>query len=79
MPNTTIDFASLKDPVKVAELKELPNRSPEYAQVEKIDLVIIRYEDNVSVLFGRCLHRGALLSDGSVVGDNLICGLHNWD
>jgi len=79
MPNTTIDYATLNDPVKVADFKELPNRSPEYAQVEKIDLVIIRYEENVSVLFGRCLHRGALLSDGSVVGDNLICGLHNWD
>ena len=32
-----------------------------------------------SVLYGRCLHRGALLSDGRVDGDNLICGLHGWD
>ena len=29
--------------------------------------------------YGRCLHRGALLSDGYVDGDNLICGLHFWD
>ena len=33
----------------------------------------------VSVLYGRCLHRGALMADGHVEGDNLICGLHDWD
>lgn len=43
------------------------------------DLVLIRHGDEVSVLYGRCLHRGALLADGSVVGDNLVCGLHGWD
>ena len=34
----------------------------------------------VSVFYGRCLHRGALMSDGHVDdNDNLICGVHNWD
>lgn len=42
-------------------------------------MVIIKYDDNVSVFYGRCLHRGALLSDGFVDGDNLICGVHYWD
>ena len=50
-----------------------------YAQCEKIDLVVIRYDESVSVLYGRCLHRGALLSGGKVEGDNFICGLHHWD
>ena len=36
-------------------------------------------EDQASVLYGRCLHRGALLSDGHIDGGNLICGVHNWD
>jgi glutamate synthase domain-containing protein 2/nitrite reductase/ring-hydroxylating ferredoxin subunit len=44
-----------------------------------VDLVVIRMDDAVSVLYGRCLHRGALLSDGHVDGQNLICGLHGWD
>jgi glutamate synthase domain-containing protein 2 len=39
----------------------------------------VRYGDEVSVLYGRCLHRGALLADGHVDGPNLICGLHGWD
>ena len=31
------------------------------------------------MLYGRCLHRGALLADGFVRDDDLICGVHNWD
>jgi methylamine---glutamate N-methyltransferase subunit C len=66
-------------PVKVAAWSELKDREPAYALVGAVDLVVIRYDDDVSVLYGRCLHRGALLADGCVRGDNLICGLHNWD
>ena len=47
--------------------------------VGNTDLVLIRYDDAVSVLYGRCLHRGALLADGSINGDDLVCGLHGWD
>ena len=47
--------------------------------VEGIDLVIIRRGDDHSVLYGRCLHRGALLADGTIQGDDLLCGLHGWD
>ena len=65
--------------VAIAEWSSLADRSPAYALVANVDLVVVRYGDEVSVLFGRCLHRGALLADGSVDGDNLICGLHNWD
>lgn len=31
------------------------------------------------MLYGRCAHRGALMADGHMDGDNLICGLHGWD
>jgi glutamate synthase domain-containing protein 2 len=66
-------------PAKVAQWSSLKDREPTYALVSGVDLVVIRYGDRVSVLYGRCLHRGALLADGFVDGDNLICGLHNWD
>jgi glutamate synthase domain-containing protein 2/nitrite reductase/ring-hydroxylating ferredoxin subunit len=65
--------------VVVAEWCKLADRVPAYALVANVDLVVIRYGDQASVLFGRCHHRGALLSDGRVEGDNLICGLHDWD
>lgn len=66
-------------PTKVAVWSELADRTPAYALVAGVDLVVIRYDDKISVLFGRCHHRGALLADGFVRGDNLICGVHNWD
>ncbi|MHC4219753.1 MAG: glutamate synthase-related protein [Planctomycetota bacterium] len=64
---------------RVATWSGLKDRTPSYALVGGVDLVVIRYDDRVSVLYGRCLHRGALMSDGIVKGNNLICGVHNWD
>ncbi len=65
--------------IRIADWDGLANREPAHALVENVDLVVIKFDDQVSVLYGRCLHRGALLADGSVQGDNLICGVHNWD
>ena len=64
---------------KVATWSELRDRSPAYALVAEVDLVVVRHDDDVSVLYGRCLHRGALMADGTVRGKNLICGVHGWD
>ena len=66
---------------KTALLKwnDLEDRKPQYALVADVDLVVVRYDDKVSVLYGRCAHRGALMADGEVSGDNLICGVHGWD
>ncbi len=67
--------------ISIAQFSELKPLEPGYALVGKVDLVVIRWEKekNVSVLYGRCHHRGGLLSDGHILGDDLICGLHNWD
>ena len=54
--------------VKVATWSELEDRKPAYALVANVDLVVIRFDDQVSVLYGRCLHRGALLADGKISG-----------
>jgi len=63
----------------VATLSTLPDREPQYALVADVDLVVVRFDDEISVFYGRCLHRGALMSDGYVDGKNLICGVHYWD
>ncbi len=65
--------------IQLTKFNELKEKEPTYAIAEHTDLVIIRFGKEVSVLYGRCQHRGALMSDGVVVGDDLICGLHNWD
>ncbi len=66
-------------PLSIATWNEVPDREPVGALVSNVDLVIVRWDDNHSVLYGRCLHRGAMMADGHVRGDDLICGLHGWD
>jgi methylamine---glutamate N-methyltransferase subunit C len=66
---------------RVVELAVLSVEKPHGAIVQGLDLVVIQWPDgeNVSVLYGRCLHRGALLADASVKGDDIVCGVHGWD
>ncbi len=66
-------------PHVIIQWDALEDRKPHHLVVADIDLVVIRFDDQVSILYGRCPHRGALLSDGHVSGDNLICGVHFWD
>jgi methylamine---glutamate N-methyltransferase subunit C len=65
--------------ISIVSLDKLGDRKPAYALVANVDLVVVLFDDQVSVLYGRCLHRGALMSDGFVKGDDLICGVHGWD
>lgn len=65
--------------VSIANWKEVKDRKPGYALVGNVDLVYVRYDDKVSVMYGRCAHRGALMADASIEGDNIICGVHGWD
>lgn len=65
--------------IQLCKFTDLKEKEPAYALAENTDLVLVRYGEKVSVLYGRCMHRGALMSDGAIVGDDLICGLHQWD
>ena len=64
---------------KLCNFSELQEKVPAHFVISDLDLVAIRYADKVSVLYGRCLHRGALMADGHIEGDNIICGVHGWD
>ena len=65
--------------LKIGTWSQIPDRQPMGAIAEGVDLVIVRWDDQVSVLYGRCRHRGALMSDGYIAGNDIICGLHQWD
>lgn len=65
--------------ITIKNFEELEDRVPEHALVADVDLVVLRYDEAVTVLYGRCAHRGALMADGTVDGKNLICGVHGWD
>ncbi|WNG85341.1 glutamate synthase-related protein [Mycobacterium sp. ITM-2016-00317] len=64
--------------LRVASLSELPDNTPYAIVAAGVDVVLVRRGDDVSALYGRCAHRGALLSDGRVEGDLVVCGVHGW-
>jgi methylamine---glutamate N-methyltransferase subunit C len=53
---------------------------PAYALAANVDLVVLRLPNDdpeqVVVMYGRCQHRGALMSDAHIQGDKIVCGLH---
>ncbi len=74
-----MSIETVRNPERVADWRALADREPTHALVAGVDLVVTRVGETVSVLYGRCLHRGALMADGHMDGDNLICGVHGWD
>ncbi len=77
-------MTTLVDPAQTARrlevgLTDLVTDTPHGVQLDGVDLVLVRRGDDVAVFEGRCQHRGALLADGSVIGDDLVCGVHGWD
>ena len=69
----------MKRKIQLCNLSELGEKAPAHFIVNELDLVAIRYGTEVSVIYGRCLHRGALMADGHIEGENIICGVHGWD
>ncbi|GFG72134.1 glutamate synthase-related protein [Mycolicibacter senuensis] len=64
--------------LRVASLSDLAEGEPFAAKVSGVDLVLILRGNDVSALYGRCAHRGALMSDGHIDGNDLVCTVHGW-
>lgn len=64
--------------IVVARMPELVEDSVTAAQVEGVELVVIRHLDAITVFEGRCPHQGTLLSEGSIRNGVLTCRGHGW-
>ncbi|MDG2247208.1 MAG: hypothetical protein P8L71_12715 [Flavobacteriales bacterium] len=53
----------MKTPHLLFKLNDLENKKPAHALVNGLDLVVTKFDEDVSVLYGRCLHRGALMAE----------------
>jgi nitrite reductase/ring-hydroxylating ferredoxin subunit len=62
--------------IKISKISKLEDNQPTHAFVKNTDLVIPKHANGISVLYGRCRHRGALMSNGYEEGHNLICRVH---
>jgi cytochrome P450/nitrite reductase/ring-hydroxylating ferredoxin subunit len=59
-------------------MPELVDESVTAAQVEGVELVVIKHSDAITIFEGRCPHRGTLLSEGSIRDGVLTCRGHGW-
>lgn len=67
--------------ISIAAVEDLPLGRPVRARVNERALAVVRceHDDVPHVVDDHCPHRGGQLSDGTVDGENIICGLHGYD
>jgi cytochrome P450/nitrite reductase/ring-hydroxylating ferredoxin subunit len=64
--------------VRVANVDELPGEGPYAVAAAGVDLVLLRSRSGLRVYEGRCPHQGALLGEGEIDGQSLVCRNHRW-
>lgn len=60
------------------KLPQLAGDGPHAVSMGGVDLVFVRTAKGPRVFQGRCPHQGALLGEGELDGDKLVCRNHRW-
>src|SRR5271166_5936208 len=64
--------------VRLANLSELKGAGPFALSANGVDVVLSRTGGEWHAFGGRCPHQGALLGEGELDGDALVCRNHRW-
>ena len=64
--------------IRVANLDELHGDGPHALSADGFDVVVVRTPAGFRAFEGRCPHQGALLGEGELDGDKLVCRNHRW-
>ncbi|HXN88331.1 MAG TPA: cytochrome P450 [Methylocella sp.] len=64
--------------IRVANLDELHGDGPHALSAMGFDVVVVRTPTGLRAFEGRCPHQGALLGEGELDGDTLVCRNHRW-
>ena len=64
--------------IRVANLDELRGDGPHALSADGFDIVAVRTPAGLRAFGGRCPHQGALLGEGELDGDKLVCRNHRW-
>jgi cytochrome P450/nitrite reductase/ring-hydroxylating ferredoxin subunit len=57
---------------------DLRGDGPHAVAVGGVDLILLRNKGQARIYQGRCPHQGALLGEGELDGDALVCRNHRW-
>jgi len=64
--------------IRVANMDELHGDGPHALSADGLDIVAVRTPSGTRAFEGRCPHQGALLGEGELDGDKLVCRNHRW-
>ena len=64
---------------RVARLAEIREDEIYPANVDGVDLIVLRHSGGVAAYVDACPHEGAQLSFGERQGDVLVCAKHLWE
>lgn len=64
--------------IRVANLDQLRGDGPHALSANGLDVVVVRTAAGFRAFEGRCPHQGALLGEGELNGDKLVCRNHRW-
>ncbi len=64
--------------VRVVSLADLTGPGPFPVSASGVDVALVRTETAWRAFDGRCPHQGALLGEGEIDGDKLVCRNHRW-
>lgn len=64
--------------VRVANLADLTGRGPFPVSAAGVDVALVRSKTSWRAFDGHCPHQGALLGEGEIEGDKLVCRNHRW-
>ena len=64
--------------IRVANLDQHRGDGPHALSADGFDVVVVRTPAGLRAFEGRCPHQGALLGEGELDGDTLVCRNHRW-
>src|SRR5271154_4021555 len=64
--------------VHAANSRDLVGPGPFAVSAAGVDVALVRVSAGWRAFQGRCPHQGALLGEGEIEGDKLVCRNHRW-
>ncbi|MFB3161677.1 nitrite reductase small subunit NirD [Neobacillus sp. 179-J 1A1 HS] len=65
--------------VFIGEVAELPQKLGKTVIVGKKEIAVFKTENgDIRAIENRCPHKGGVLAEGILSGDNVFCPMHDW-
>ena len=64
--------------IRIADIDQLHGHGPHALSANGLDIVAVQTPAGWRAFEGRCPHQGALLGEGELDGDKLVCRNHHW-